>query len=230
MLAGHVPLPLQDAPVPHSPIVLFDLDGTLIDSIQLILKSAEHAFAERVAAGRPGPTRDEWLAGVGRPLATMFRQFAESDEEVDRLTMRYREYQLAHHDRLMRAYAGVPEMLATLRANGHRLGIVTSKGDAMARRGLDHVGILQHFEVIVGCDSSTRHKPDPEPVHLALERLGARPSEAAFVGDSVHDMEAGRAAEVVTIAALWGPFPRATLEPAAPSFYAEMVSDVVRFV
>jgi pyrophosphatase PpaX len=204
---------------PNRPLaVLFDLDGTLIDSIELILSSMRHAFAK---CQRPVPTDAEWLTGVGTPLPTMFRNYVTEDAHVAELIAAYREHQMAHHDALVRCYAEVADMLSALAGRGHPMAVVTSKSDALARRGLEYAGILQFFESIVGFDSTTRHKPHPEPVLTALDRLGYEPCEAAFVGDSVHDVEAGNAAGVVTVAALWGPFTREQLAAARPRLFAE---------
>lgn len=208
---------------PRPRALLFDLDGTLIDSIELILGSARHAFT---AHGRPAPSDEEWLSGVGIPLDTMFRRYANGDDEVAALIARYREHQMVHHDRLVRCYHGVAETLAILRERGHSMALVTSKSDELARRGMTVAGIAHFIDVIVGCDSCARHKPDPAPVHRALELLGRSPSDAVFVGDSIHDMEAGSAAGVVTIAALWGPFRRDQLAPAAPAFYMKAFADL----
>jgi len=207
--------------------VLFDLDGTLIDSIELILNSAEHAFRDRQGYV---PSSAEWLTGVGIPLATMFRRYARDDADVEALIAKYREYQLANHDRLVRCYDQVVDVVDGLRADRHPLGIVTSKTGWLAQRGIDNVGLGQHFDVIIGCDMCNRHKPDPEPVRMALDRLGYEPDEAVFVGDSIYDMEAGNAAGVTTIAALWGPFTRADLLPAAPHHYLERISDLPRLL
>ena len=94
-------------------------------------------------------------------------------------------------------------------------------------RGLAHVRLARFFDTIVGCDSTARHKPDPEPVRLALHRLACDPRDAVFVGDSVHDVIAGNAAGVATIAALWGAFERHDLEPGSPTAWAERVSEVI---
>jgi pyrophosphatase PpaX len=213
------------APRPFA--VLFDLDGTLIDSIELILNSAKHAFREREGHV---PTDAEWLTGVGIPLATMFRRYARDDADVDALIAKYREYQLAHHDRLVTCYDQVVETVDFIRAAGHPVAIVTSKTGWLARRGLDHVGLGPHFDVIVGCDSCERHKPDPQPVHVALEQLDYKASEAVFVGDSVHDMQAGNAAGVITVAALWGPFSREDLAASEPTYYLERMADLPRLL
>lgn len=221
-MAIHTPKRRQP---PRPAAVLFDLDGTLIDSIALILGSMRHAFAkcERVI-----PSDDEWLTGVGIPLRTMFQRYASEDVEIDRLIGAYREHQLANHDSLVRCYDEVPQTLAALERAGHPLAVVTSKGDLLARRGLELVGIAAHFETIVSCDSCARHKPHPEPVLTALERLGYEPEEALFVGDSVHDIEAGNAAGVETVAALWGPFSREQLTSARPARFIDRIGDLLQ--
>lgn len=205
--------------------VLFDLDGTLIDSIELILLSAQFAFNK---CGLDCPSDAEWLTGVGRPLPAMFGHFAPGRES--QLIDAYREYQLANHDLLVRAYDGVPEMLGELSSRGHRMAIVTSKTYVLAMRGLVHTGIDQFFETVVGMDACKRHKPDPEPVRIALERLSCGTNGAWFAGDSVHDMESGNAAGVTTIGTLWGPFKESDLAPSRPAFLARTPADVVELI
>lgn len=207
--------------------VLFDLDGTLIDSIELILNSAKHAFRDREGYV---PTDAEWLTGVGIPLTTMFQRYARDDADVEALIAKYREYQLANHDRLVRCYDLVVENVDALRAAGHPLAIVTSKTGWLAQRGIDNVGLGSHFDVIVGCDMCTKHKPDPEPVLIALDKLGYDPGDAVFVGDSIYDMQAGNAAGVTTIAALWGPFSRADLTASNPTHYLQRMADLPRLL
>jgi pyrophosphatase PpaX len=207
--------------------VLFDLDGTLIDSVELIVNSALYAFDK---CGHPPPAAEEWLADLGLPLRTMFGRFVSDESAMDQLVAGYREYQLANHDRLVRPYDEVAATLTALHDRGHPLAVVTSKAEPLARRGLAHVGLDRFFDVIVGLESCTRHKPDPEPVHIALDRLGLPPKDAAFVGDSPHDMAAGRAAEVTTIAALWGPFTRVQLAPSEPDYYIERMGELLPIV
>src|SRR5215204_6241852 len=122
------------------PTILFDLDGTLIDSLELILNSARYAFEklERIA-----PPDEEWLAGVGIPLFTMFGRYARDTADRDALIVAYREYQMANHDRLVRCYDGIVDAVRTLHERGHELAIVTSKSDALAMRGLAHVGLAK---------------------------------------------------------------------------------------
>ena len=206
------------------PAILFDLDGTLIDSIELILNSARYAFEK---LERECPSDEEWLAGVGIPLFTMFARYARDEGEKAALIAAYREYQMEHHDRLIRCYDEVVDTVGELRSRGHELAIVTSKSEYLSLRALTQVGLARHIDTIVGCDASTRHKPDPEPVRIALHRLGCAPTDAIFVGDSIHDIRAGNAAGVRSAAALWGPFDRPDLEPGKPSTWLERISDLL---
>lgn len=203
--------------------LLFDLDGTLIDSIGLLVASMEYAYDDRVER----PPVDEWVAAIGTPLDAMLRRWARDDDDVHRLKGRYREFQFANHDAMTTAYPGVVETIRALHAEGHALAVVTSKLAIGATKSLEYIGIAHCFSAVVGLESTTRHKPGPEPVLHALERLGGiAPSRALFVGDSTHDMHSGRAAGVTTAAALWGPFSRAQLETAGPTYWLNDFADL----
>ncbi len=202
---------------------LFDLDGTLIDSIDLILRSYRHTL--RTHRGVEPP--DElWLKGLGTPIRVQLRQWSEDAGEIEAMAQTYTTYNLAHHDALVRPYDGIVGAVTRLKQRGKQLGLVTSKSRSGAQRGLRVSGIETAFEVIVGADEVTNPKPHPEPVLLALERLGANANDAVFVGDSRHDIECGRAAGVATAAALWGPFDRAHLEDLNPDYWLETPEDV----
>lgn len=207
--------------------ILFDLDGTLIDSIELILSSMRFAFTK---LGRACPTDEEWRAGIGIPLFRVMQQYAAEEADQRALLVAYREHQIANHDRLIRCYDHVIDVVETLRREGHQTGVVTSKGEWLAMKGLALVGLASAMDTIVGADSSTRHKPDPEPVRVALDRLGTAPENALYVGDSVHDLMAGRAAGVRTAAALWGAFKRADMEPGEPDFWLSSIRDLPALV
>lgn len=202
--------------------LLFDLDGTLIDSIQLLLDSMEAAFKDR----SPAPTRQQWTAGIGTPLRDQLAEWASDEEEVDALVQRYRLYQDRHLEAMTSAYPDVLDTLDWAREQGHATGIVTSKGKVMTARSLAHVGLADTFDTIVTYEETTRHKPLPDPVLLALDRLGIAADHALFVGDSPHDMHSGRAAGVRTAAAQWGPFSTEELAPAMPSHWLTSFSDL----
>jgi pyrophosphatase PpaX len=204
--------------------LLFDLDGTLIDSIELILNSARHAF---IGFAGQAPTDDDWRAGIGRPLQTVLREYAQDDEtEAARLLVRYREYQLVHHDRLVQAYPGVVDTLRQFAAEGHPMAVVTSKSDWLAVKGLEHVGMADLFPVVVGCDTCVNHKPHPEPVERALALLDMPATNAIFVGDSPHDIESGRAALVYTVGVSWGAFSRAQMEASGADVVIDDITEL----
>ncbi|MEO6864068.1 MAG: HAD-IA family hydrolase [Gemmatimonadaceae bacterium] len=207
--------------------VLFDLDGTLIDSIGLLLASVRHAFEG--FNGR-APTEQEWVAGIGTPLGKQLQAFCESDAQLEAVTLRYRTFQRAAHDRLTTAFPGTLEVLGSLAAAGHPMGIVTSKSNEMMDRALDLTGIAPYMTSTIGCDSCSLHKPDPFPVRMALGELGYDAGEAVFVGDSPHDINSGNSAGVVSIAALWGPFTRDQLQIANPDHYLTDISELPALV
>lgn len=213
-------------PAAHPPppfALLFDLDGTLVDSIDLLIASMEYAFRDR----EHRPPVAEWVAAIGTPLDVMLHRWATSDDDLTALRDRYREFQVANHDTMTAAYPGTVATVRSLHAAGHPLAVVTSKLEAGARRSLAYIGIEECFTAVVGIDATTKHKPLPEPVWFALDRLGVPRERAMFVGDSTHDMHAGNAAGVVTAAALWGPFSREQLEVARPTYWLRRIDEVL---
>jgi pyrophosphatase PpaX len=202
---------------------LFDLDGTLIDSIELILRSYRHTL--RIHRGEE-PSDDVWMTGLGTPLWVQFRRFTDDPAEIAAMVATYRAYNLAHHDEMVRPYAGVAEAVRALRARGKTLGLVTSKMRSGALRGLRVAALEDAFDVVVGSDEVTHPKPHPEPVLTALDRLSAAATAAVFIGDSRHDIECGRAAGVATAAVLWGPFQRSDLADLDPDYWLETPQDL----
>jgi pyrophosphatase PpaX len=207
--------------------LLFDLDGTLADSVALIVGAYRHAFAAHLAGT---PSDEQWIAGMGTPLMGQIRKLVGDEALVDPFLRTYREFQQLHHDRLMREFEGVRETLELLHGRGHPTAVVTSKANEGAYRAIRLLELEPFLDELVGLDSCKRHKPDPEPVRLALELLGYPPSEAIFLGDSPHDIVAGNAAGVTTVAALWGPFPRPALEAASPRFFLEHIRELPALV
>lgn len=203
---------------------LFDLDGTLIDSIELILSSYRHTMLTHRGSVPPDAL---WLEGVGTPIRVQFRRFADDAAEIEALVATYRAHNHEHHDRLVREYPGARVAVRTLRERGARLAVVTSKLRTAAERGLRHCGMLDLFDVLVCADDVRNPKPDPEPVRRALHLLQVPHHRAVFVGDSVHDMAAGRAAGVQIAAALWGPFPRTTLAAHSPDYWLTQPTDLM---
>jgi len=205
--------------------VLFDLDGTLIDSIELIRRSYEHTL--RVHFDR-ALTPEDWLAGLGRPLRWQFAHYSQDPREVEAMIATYRAYNHEHHDAMVTAFPGAVDAVRALKDEGVALAIVTSKLNAGARRGLAIAGFQGLFDTIVGADDVQVHKPDPAPVIAALALLGRPAETAVMVGDSPHDLASGRAAGARTAAVAWGPFEREELERTRPDHWLETPDAIAR--
>lgn len=203
---------------------LFDLDGTLLNSIELILRSFHHTARIH---GRPERSDAYWLAGIGTPLRVQLNKMASSRDELDKMLDTYRSYNLQRHDEMAAAYPGIVDVVKTLYRENAELALVTSKLSYGANKGLRLLGLEDEFSIRICADDVVRGKPDPEPVLKALAALDASPSEAVFIGDSEHDIEAGRSAGVQTAAVSWGPFPREALEAAGPSYWIETPEQIL---
>jgi pyrophosphatase PpaX len=205
--------------------VLLDLDGTVIDSVALIRESHRHAVRRVLGLELPD---ERLVANVGRPLPEQMRHF--STEHVEPLLEAYQEWNEANTTRLLRAYEDLDAALVHLRDRGVRLGIVTSKRARMVALAWDVLPLHGLFDVVITADDTDRHKPDPEPIRIALERLGADAGSAAFVGDAPFDIQAGNAAGVHTVGVTWGFFTRAQLEPEAPDEIVDTVAELEAYV
>jgi pyrophosphatase PpaX len=223
---------VSDAPLGLSrwDAVLFDLDGTLADTVPLILASWRHAMT--VHRGAPLP--DElWLAQVGRPLRESLREFARDEEEAAAIRRIYEDFQREAHDHMVTPFPGIQALVAELEAAGTPMALVTSKAREMALRTLSVCGLSDAFPVVITADEVVRGKPDPEPVELALREMGlggmalrrTAPGGmgVVFVGDSPHDVVAGRRASVRTVGVTWGAAPREALVASGPDYLVDEV-------
>ncbi|HUJ93293.1 MAG TPA: HAD-IA family hydrolase [Gaiellaceae bacterium] len=194
------------------PVVLFDLDGTVVDSSAIILASMRHATRE--VLGREYGD-DELMRAVGGPgLEAQMAAFAP--DRVDELVRVYRTHNEPLHDEL-EACDGMLDVLERLHEEGRRLGIVTAKRRSTVELAFDRLPLAHLFETVVGGDETERHKPDPQPLLLAAERMQADPAEAAYVGDSPFDMRAAKAAGMHAVGVTWGRIhDRAKLEAEEP--------------
>jgi pyrophosphatase PpaX len=181
------------------PVVLFDLDGTVIDSGGIILASMRHATRE-VLGREIGD--DELMGAVGGPGLEAQMQ-AIAPDRVDELVSVYRAHNEPLHEEL-ECCAGMEGLLARLHGEGRRLGVVTAKRRVTVELAFAHIPLVDFFDVVVGGDETERHKPDPEPLLLAADRLGIDPATAAYVGDSPFDIRAAKAAGMYAIAVTWG--------------------------
>jgi pyrophosphatase PpaX len=202
--------------------VLFDLDGTVVDSGAIILASLRHATQTVL-----GETiSDERLLATvgGSGLASQMRDFAP--DRVDELVRVYTDHNAPLHAELA-ACDGMLELLEDLKADGRRLGIVTAKRRKTVQLAFDTVPIEHLFDVVVAGDETERQKPHPEPLLRALAQLGARTTTAAYVGDSPFDIQAAKAGGLTAIAATWGRIHnRERLEQAEPDHIVESTKEL----
>jgi pyrophosphatase PpaX len=204
--------------------VLFDFDGTLADTTELIMNSFRHTMQAHLDVI---PPEEEWLSGFGTPLDVQMLRYARSETEFAAMIETYRTYQRQHFDTLLRPFEGAPELVAELARRGVPMAIVTSRYRRSTLRGMELCGIVDHVPVLVTPEDVTHAKPHPEPVLQALGRLGVEAHTAVFIGDSPHDIASGRAAGTHTAAVLWGPFPRTTLEAERPDFFLSRQDEVL---
>ncbi|GAF65635.1 pyrophosphatase PpaX [Bacillus sp. TS-2] len=178
--------------------ILFDLDGTLINTNELIIES----FLYTLEQYKPGEyKREDVISFIGPPLVDSFQQVEPS--KVDEMVQTYRAYNHKHHDQLVTEYEGVYEALEKLSKEGYKLAVVTTKIKDTAFMGLKLTGLDAFFDVVVGLDDVSKSKPDPEPLDLALEKLGSSRERAMMVGDSQYDVLAGKNAGIPTAAVAW---------------------------
>lgn len=208
------------------PVVLFDLDGTVVDSGAIILASMRHATREVLGSEH---TDDELMRAVGGPgLEAQLGVFAP--DRVDELVRVYRAHNEPLHDTL-EACAGMEDVLVRLHDDGWRLGVVTAKRRSTVELAFARVPIAHLFETVVGGDETEKHKPDPDPLLLAAQRMGVDPATAAYVGDSPFDVAAAKAAGMYAIAVTWGRIhDRGRLEDAAPDAIVDTAEELLTLV
>lgn len=214
--------------------VLFDLDGTLVDTIPLILACYQHTLAAHLPGYDPG--RKAIIGNLGRSLDDILFDYASGAGAADpaaisrEMLTTYRAFQRETLGRLIRPYEGMSEALEQLRGRGLTLGLVTSKVEWAARECYEYYGLGEYLSIGVFHDDTQRHKPDPQPLLLAASKGSLDAARTVYVGDSIHDMAAGKAAGMRTIGALWGPFEREDLVQAGADELADRPTDLLTIV
>ncbi|MFB6366993.1 pyrophosphatase PpaX [Paenibacillus elgii] len=206
--------------------VLFDLDGTIVDTNELIIQSFLHTF-EGITA--EPVTREHIVPNMGRPLIEQM-VFFSGREQVDDLVQKYRAFNIAHHDELVREFPYVRETLAKLHAAGVKLGVVTSKIRQTTEMGLKLTGLYDYFGTIVTVDDVGKAKPDPEGIHKAVRELGGELSSALMVGDSHYDIEAAHNAGIPSVAVAWSLKGTEYLKQYKPTHIIQDMRDIVPIV
>jgi len=202
--------------------VLFDLDGTLLDSLPLIEASFCHAFKQMSIPWNEGAV----MKTVGLPLVDACRQFG--GEKWQELFNSYINYQLTVHDQYIKVYPGALETLAEIRPLLKGMGVVTSKRRPMAERGIAVTGLVDYLEHLVSLEDVEKPKPHGDPVLKGLAKFGVSPEQAVYVGDSYYDVESGRNAGVITVGVSWGMASREELQACRPDFIVDTWPELVR--
>lgn len=202
--------------------ILFDLDGTLINTNDLIIATFLHILEKYYPNQYK---REDVLPFIGPSLKETFSTI--DPDRADELISEYRTYNLAHHDLLVKEYEGVLETIKILKEKGYKLGIVTTKLYETVLKGLNLTKLDSYFEVIVALDHVTKEKPDPEPVFKALEQLHSRSEETIMVGDNYHDILAGKNAGTLTAGVAWTVKGRDFLAKFEPDYMLENMADLL---
>jgi pyrophosphatase PpaX len=205
--------------------LLFDLDGTLINTNELIISSFTHTLNKYFPNEY---TRDDILPFIGPTLRETFESIAK--DKVDELIQCYREHNLRFHDELVTEYKGVHETIKILSEQGFKLGIVTTKMLDTVMKGLTLTKLDQYFPVIIALDHVKHAKPNPEPVFKALDKLDSKPDEAIMIGDNYHDILAGKNAGTLTAGVGWSIKGADYLASFEPDFILKEMKDLLKIV
>lgn len=205
--------------------VLFDNDGTLVDTYELILESFRYALD---AVAGTNLSDEEIMRKVGQPLFVQAASLVPDRPHLrDALVDAYRAHNEAVHDGRIRLFDGVQRGLAAMADKGLELGVVTSKRHALCQHGLEILGVDSYMACIVGYDDCTHYKPQPEPVQRGCVALGLDPQVCMYVGDSPYDLMAGNDAGCITVAVTWGMFEESELCGCNPDYVVHSFDELV---
>jgi pyrophosphatase PpaX len=205
--------------------ILFDLDGTLIDTNELILTSFLHTFNTHVPSKKV--TREEVIPLMGKTLHDILSIYQPEADLVEEMVHTYRTYNFSKHDEMVTPF---PEMLTTIKAlhsQGIRMAVVTTKQRAGAEKGMNLCGLTPYIEVLISLTEVTHPKPHPEPIHKALSALKADPRKTLMVGDSSYDIEAAHNAGVDSAGVAWSLKGEAYLQSFKPTHMLSGLSDLL---
>lgn len=206
--------------------ILFDLDGTLIDTTPLILESFKHSFLYHYNVS----VKDEDLMKyLGVPLKNPFEELYPDTTEI--LIKTYREFNEMKHDSYTGVFVGIAQMLEKCRKQGVTLGVVTSKRRELATRGLKLFDLFEYMDVLVGMEDTTIHKPKGDPVLKALDILGLKDFDRIlYVGDSTHDILCAKDAGVHSAAVGWSYLPHEELHAVKPDIFLNKPTDLLEYI
>lgn len=205
--------------------LLFDLDGTLIDTNELIISS----FLHTLDIFQPGRyEREDVLPFLGPTLSETFMEIDPNNAE--NMIKEYRKFNLEQHDLLVKEFNGVFETIRTLSENNYKLAIVSTKVGATVLKGLALTNLDQFFDVIISLDEVEHAKPNPEPLEKAMKALNSKPEETMMIGDNYHDILGGKNAGTYTCGVSWSVKGRSYLEQYEPDYMLETMADLLDIV
>ncbi|RUL47399.1 MULTISPECIES: pyrophosphatase PpaX [Lysinibacillus] len=205
--------------------LLFDFDGTLLDTNELIIQTFMHVLEERFP-GQYSPK--DCIKFIGPSLKETFEQITPN--EVDEMIEKYRQWNHEHHDELITEFDGVLPTLEKLKEQGVRMAIVSTKRRDTIKKGLELMGATSFFEFLIGIDDVNHVKPHPEPVLLAIEKLGVAKEDVMMIGDNYHDIEAGKNAGVKTAGVAWSIKGEEFLKQYQPNYILQHMTDLLQIV
>lgn len=206
-------------------VVIFDLDGTLLNTDLLIGKSFEYVF--QIYKPDYTLTKEEQLSFLGPPLRDSFARYFPSDM-IDELVECYREYNHNCHEKYVTIYPTVRETLKVLKEKGYPLAVLTTKYSKAAYIGLDLFDLTKYFDMVIGMDQLSKMKPDPEGIYQIMNKLHCH--KAVMIGDNTSDIMAGKNANVYTIGVKWSPKGTQTMTSLQPDLMVDEMFEIINFI
>lgn len=209
------------------PVILFDLDGTLVDTEDLIFASFVHTFKKY----KPEYTLSEaeLKSFLGPTLRQTFERYFDSSQ-CDEMIAYYRDYNHKHHDELIKEYPGAKETLAWLKDNGYDVGVVSNKVEKTVRMGLKTFGLESYVQVVVGAEGVDQPKPSPEGLLIACEKMYHGHDDIIYIGDSPSDIKTCKNMGAFSIAAAFDKSRASALEKEKPCAIIHRLSEVIDIV
>lgn len=204
--------------------ILFDLDGTLINTNELIIESFKYTFKQYGL----NFTDEEIIQFNGPPLLETFQKIDQ--DRAEEMIRTYREHNFYYHDEYVTAFPHVVDTIKTLHDQGFDLGIVSTKMRSGVDKGLESTGLRPYFPSIVTLDDVTNAKPDPEPVLMGMEQLKGQRESTLMIGDNSHDIESGHNAGVQTAGVAWAQRGEAFLQRYQPTYMLKDMRDLLNLV
>jgi pyrophosphatase PpaX len=203
--------------------IIFDLDGTLLNTDELIFKSFEHVFQNYFPGHKL--SKDELLSFLGPSLVESFSKYSDN---VDELIDCYKEYNHKHHKTYVAIYPHVKETLEYLKDNGYSIVVLTSKTKSGAYLGLDMFDLSQYIDFVIGVDDVKNAKPHPEGIFKALSMTNNK--NGVMIGDNKTDIKAGKNADIYTIGVKWSPKGYKEMEELIPDLLIDDMSEIIEYI